>query len=55
MMFQKEFADRLTAQPGHKHYSRLSLNVQLLAKVEHLMNVKRGEFRPPPQVRLTFC
>lgn len=32
-MFQKEFADRLTAKPGDKEYSRLSVNVQLLAKV----------------------
>ncbi|GMT14167.1 hypothetical protein PFISCL1PPCAC_5464 [Pristionchus fissidentatus] len=50
LMFQKEFADRLTAKPGDKEYSRLSVNVQLLAKVEHLMKVKRTEFRPPPQV-----
>jgi len=50
LMFQKEFADRLVAQPGSKLYCRLSANVQLLAKVEHLMRVKRSEFRPPPKV-----
>lgn len=50
LMFQKEFAERLVAQPGSKLYCRLSANVQLLAKVEHLMRVKRGEFRPPPKV-----
>lgn len=50
LMFQKEFADRLTAQPGSKLYCRLSANVQLLANVEHLMRVKRTEFRPPPKV-----
>jgi len=49
-MFQKEFADRLTASPGDKMYCRLSVNTQLLAKVEHLMKVKRTEFRPPPKV-----
>lgn len=49
-MFQKEFADRLVARPGDKDYSRLSVNVQLLAKVEMLMKVKRTEFRPPPKV-----
>jgi 18S rRNA (adenine1779-N6/adenine1780-N6)-dimethyltransferase len=49
-MFQKEFADRLIAKPGSKVYCRLSVNVQLLAKVEHLMRVKRTEFRPPPKV-----
>jgi 18S rRNA (adenine1779-N6/adenine1780-N6)-dimethyltransferase len=49
-MFQKEFADRLVAKPGSKLYCRLSVCVQLLAKVEHLMKVKRSEFRPPPKV-----
>lgn len=49
-MFQKEFADRLIAKPGSKLYCRLSASVQLLAKVEHLMRVKRSEFRPPPKV-----
>jgi len=50
LMFQKEFADRLLAKPGNKLYSRLSVSVQLLAKVEHLMKIKRTEFRPPPKV-----
>lgn len=50
LMFQQEFADRLIAKPGSKLYCRLSVNVQLLAKVEHLMRVKRTEFRPPPKV-----
>ncbi|TMS34558.1 hypothetical protein L596_002124 [Steinernema carpocapsae] len=50
LMFQKEFADRLLAKPGDSFYCRLSVNVQLLAKVEHLMKVKRTEFRPPPKV-----
>ncbi|CAD6186574.1 unnamed protein product [Caenorhabditis auriculariae] len=50
LMFQKEFADRLVARPGDKDYSRLSVNVQLLARVEMLMKVKRTEFRPPPKV-----
>ncbi|EJD76435.1 dimethyladenosine transferase [Loa loa] len=50
LMFQKEFADRLLAKPGSKLYCRLSVNVQFLAQVEHLMKVKRTEFRPPPKV-----
>ena len=49
-MFQKEFADRLIARPESKLYCRLSVSVQLLAKVENLMTVKRSEFRPPPKV-----
>ncbi len=52
-MFQKEFADRLVAQPGDKVYCRLSVNVQLLARVERLMRVKRQEFRPAPRVDST--
>uniref|UniRef100_A0A914HKS9 rRNA adenine N(6)-methyltransferase n=1 Tax=Globodera rostochiensis TaxID=31243 RepID=A0A914HKS9_GLORO len=50
LMLQKEFADRLLAKPGSKVYCRLSVCVQLLARVEHLMRVKRSEFVPPPKV-----
>ena len=39
-MFQREFAQRLTARPGDKLYCRLSANVQLLARVSHLMKVR---------------
>lgn len=38
------------ARPGDKLYCRLSVNTQLLAKVEHLMKVGKGNFRPPPKV-----
>lgn len=38
-MFQQEFAERLVAKPGSKLYCRLSANVQLLARVSHLMKV----------------
>jgi 18S rRNA (adenine1779-N6/adenine1780-N6)-dimethyltransferase len=31
-------------------YSRLSVNTQLLAKVDQLMKVGRNNFRPPPKV-----
>ncbi len=41
---------RLTARPGEKLYSRLSVNTQLLAKVDQLMKVGRNNFRPPPKV-----
>lgn len=39
LMVQREFAQRLVAQPGDKLYCRLSLNTQLLARVEHLIKV----------------
>lgn len=50
IMFQLEFAQRLTAQPGDDLYCRLSVNTQLLAKVENLLKVGKGNFRPPPKV-----
>jgi len=50
LMFQREFAMRLVAQPGTTLWSRLSANVQLYAKVDHVMNVGKNNFRPPPNV-----
>lgn len=50
LMFQREFALRLTAKPGDSLYCRLSVNVQLLARVNHLMKVAKNNFRPPPKV-----
>ncbi|KAH7882165.1 S-adenosyl-L-methionine-dependent methyltransferase [Phlebopus sp. FC_14] len=50
LMFQREFALRLVAQPGTELWSRLSANVQLFAKVDLLMHVGKNNFRPPPQV-----
>jgi 18S rRNA (adenine1779-N6/adenine1780-N6)-dimethyltransferase len=50
LMFQREFALRLVATPGEKQYCRLSANVQLLSKVEHLMKVGKNNFKPPPKV-----
>lgn len=51
LMFQREFAQRLYAKPGDALYCRLSVNTQLLARVEHLMKVGKNNFRPPPKVR----
>lgn len=50
VMFQREFAQRLVAAPGDKLYCRLSVNTQLLARVDHLMKVGKNNFRPPPKV-----
>jgi len=50
LMFQREFAQRLVAKPGEKLYCRLSINTQLLARVDHLMKVGKNNFRPPPKV-----
>ena len=50
-MVQREFAQRLCAKPGDELYCRLSVNAQLLSKVDHLMKVSKNSFRPPPKVR----
>ncbi|RHZ84851.1 hypothetical protein Glove_74g244 [Diversispora epigaea] len=50
LMFQREFALRLVAKPGDSLYCRLSVNVQLFAKVYHIMKVGKNNFKPPPQV-----
>lgn len=50
LMFQKEFAQRLIAKCGSDLYCRLSVNVQLLAKVDHLIKVGKNNFKPPPKV-----
>ena len=49
-MFQREFALRLVAKPGSDMYCRLSVNVQLLARVDHLLKVSKNSFKPPPKV-----
>ncbi|KAK6584001.1 hypothetical protein PZA11_003731 [Diplocarpon coronariae] len=50
LMFQREFALRLTARPGDPLYCRLSVNAQFFSKVTHIMKVGKNNFRPPPQV-----
>ncbi|MCJ1310818.1 Dimethyladenosine transferase [Agyrium rufum] len=50
LMFQREFAMRLFAKPGDKLYSRLSVNAQMWAKIDHIMKVGKNNFRPPPAV-----
>jgi 16S rRNA (adenine1518-N6/adenine1519-N6)-dimethyltransferase len=49
-MLQKEVVDRMAAAPGGKVYGRLSVMVQLACKVEPLLHVAPGAFRPPPKV-----
>ena len=50
LMVQREFAMRLVAKPGSASYCRLSANVSLLAKCDHIMKVSKNNFRPPPKV-----
>lgn len=50
LMFQREFAMRLFAKAGDKLYSRLSVNAQMWAKIDHIMKVGKNNFKPPPAV-----
>jgi 16S rRNA (adenine1518-N6/adenine1519-N6)-dimethyltransferase len=50
LMFQREVADRLVAQPRSKDYGRLSVLVQWLCEVERLINLPAKAFVPPPKV-----
>jgi 16S rRNA (adenine1518-N6/adenine1519-N6)-dimethyltransferase len=50
LMFQREVAERLTAQPRSKSYGRLSVLVQWLAEPRILFDVPARAFVPPPKV-----
>ena len=49
-LIQKEVAERITATPGHREFGYLSVECQHQAKVEYLLSVPPGAFRPPPKV-----
>lgn len=49
-MLQNEVVERMAAAPGGKVYGRLSVMLQLACRVEPLLRVPPGAFRPPPQV-----
>lgn len=49
-MLQKEVVQRLCAQPGEKHYGKLSVMTQYHCAVEKLFDVAPGCFRPAPKV-----
>ena len=50
LMFQKEVAERLVAQPGTKAYGRLTVLVQWIASTVRLFDVPPTAFVPPPKV-----
>lgn len=50
LMFQKEVADRLCAQPGSRTYGALSVLVGYHAEVTRLLRVGKEAFRPRPRV-----
>ena len=50
LMFQKEVAERITAQPGSKAYGRLSVMTQWLCDAKKLFDLPPSAFTPPPKV-----
>jgi 16S rRNA (adenine1518-N6/adenine1519-N6)-dimethyltransferase len=50
LMFQKEVAERIVAQPGTDAYGRLSVAAQWRSRPRIAMSVSRSSFVPPPKV-----
>jgi 16S rRNA (adenine1518-N6/adenine1519-N6)-dimethyltransferase len=49
-MLQKEVADRLTAKPGNKTFSKLTIMFGTFMNSEHLFDVPAAAFKPRPKV-----
>lgn len=50
LMFQREVADRIVAQPGSKAYGRLALLAQWRCDPQIVMSLPPEAFTPPPKV-----
>lgn len=50
LMFQKEVAQRIVAQPGTKAYGRLSVLAQWRSKADIVLEVGPRAFTPPPKI-----
>lgn len=50
LMYQKEFALRMTAVPGSKEYGRMGMAAGYLCQAEILEVVSRSAFKPMPEV-----
>jgi 16S rRNA (adenine1518-N6/adenine1519-N6)-dimethyltransferase len=53
LMFQREVAMRIMAQPRSKDYGRVSIKAQWLCEVEHEFDISPEAFFPPPKVTST--
>ena len=50
VVFQKEFGERLLAEPGTREYGRLTVSVRRRLNIEKIREISRGGFRPRPKV-----
>jgi 16S rRNA (adenine1518-N6/adenine1519-N6)-dimethyltransferase len=50
VVFQKEFGERLLAEPGTREYGRMTISVRRRLKVVKIREISRTAFRPRPKV-----
>jgi 16S rRNA (adenine1518-N6/adenine1519-N6)-dimethyltransferase len=50
VVFQKEFGERLIAEPGTREYGRLTVSVRRRLNIERIKEISRTAFRPRPKV-----
>lgn len=50
IVFQKEFGERLLAEPGTREYGRLTVSVRRRLNIEKIREISRTAFRPRPKV-----
>lgn len=55
LMFQREVAERIVAEPGSKAYGRLSVLSQWRSEPRIVMNLPAEAFTPPPKVAPPSC
>jgi 16S rRNA (adenine1518-N6/adenine1519-N6)-dimethyltransferase len=53
LMFQKELAQRISAQPGGRDYGRISAMLRYCADIQRLASIRASVFYPPPKVDST--
>ena len=53
-MFQKEVADRIIAETNTKNYGRLSILSNWKMKINKVIDIEPGSFKPVPKVKSTL-
>jgi len=53
-MFQKEFGERLSAEPDNKSYGRISVLTQYLTELDTVLYLEPESFKPKPSVESVF-
>lgn len=53
LMFQKELAERIGAQPGGRQYGRITAMLRYCADIRFLADIRASVFYPPPKVDST--